>query len=66
MGEYSLCHCGHELPALRPPPLPCKKKDSEEEEETDSDVLQRDVIEVASTPLFGNFSTMAIFTSGLP
>ena len=51
--EYRHCHCGHQLPALRPchtPPVTTRKKKGdkeEEEEETDSDVLQRDIIEVS-------------------
>lgn len=54
--EYSLCHCGHQLPSLRPsatPPISRKKGNSEEEEEeTDADVLQRDIIEVLFTAKF--------------
>ena len=68
LGEYSLCHCGHQLPALRPAPVARKKKGSEEEEEeTDSDVFQRDIVEVTiimhtlSAAVFGNLTKKNFF-----
>ena len=44
LAEYGLCFRGHRLPALKGRGKPVQK--GEEEEETESDIFQRDIVEV--------------------